>query len=153
MEKWTSPILAAVLFFGTVFGSMAHALPQGSPEDYRLKTKYECETNGIPVHSKTRFLNPHHEPTVRFTPMTGESPILTFGDKDTMLWPKKTPGSFEKTLRVMTKTNRNQYIIAQEIELGESQKTKTRLSLTVKDNPTSEPLAVNCKVEMEWVKR
>lgn len=151
MERNLRQFLAAGLIFGT---PLCMAAPLGTPQDYRLKTNYLCQTNGVVVRNSDRVVsrggNGFEE--IKFSAYPGRSQALTFGKREYMIWPRVTNGSFEKNLNVLVRDGKGKYRIVQEIGLGDAQKTKTNVALTVKQG-TDQEKPVTCKIEMEWVKK
>jgi hypothetical protein len=150
MERMLYPILSAGLFFVTF---QAWAMPAGNPEDYNLRTKYSCQANGVSIHSQNRLISKGESMNeVQFTAAAGKNQSLGLNNRQYMIWPRVTHGSFDKSLNVLVKDQSQKYRIAQEIGLGDSQKTKTSVGVTVKDRQGEEHL-VSCRVEMEWLKK
>lgn len=151
MRQIFRPILALGLFFGM---SVALAAPLGEPKDYELQTKYGCQANGVPVYNKDRVVSDGLGiDEVQFTARAGQNQALTFGaERDYMIWPRTAKGSFNKALNVLARDKSGHYQIVQEIDLGDSQKTKSIVNLTVKDEEGA-GRQVHCRIEMAWQKK
>lgn len=151
MERILSPILALGLFFGTL---TVQAAPAGSPQDYNLRTKYLCQTNGVVVrHQQATVSDGQDIDELNFVASPGRNQTLTFGGgREYMIWPRVANGTFTKSLNVLSKDTAGTYKIIQEVDLGSSQKTKSSISLTAKDQQ-GDDRPVSCKIEMEWVKK
>lgn len=152
MERLLSPFLTSGLIFGTL--TLAQAAPLGSPQDYVLQTKYFCQANGVVVRNKQKIVsNGHGIDQVQFVSNPGKNQALVFGDKrEYMIWPRVANGTFTKSLNILSRGNSGVYKVVQEVDMGESQKTKTSIGLSVKDGQ-GEARPVSCKIEMEWLKR
>jgi len=150
MERKLRPILATGLIFVTL---SAHASASESPNNFTLQTKYSCQANGIVVRNKDKVLGSGDQlDEVKFLALPGRNQTLTFGDRDYMIWPRAIQGTFGKSLNVLAKDGASGYKIVQEIDLGEAQKTKTSIGLTVKDHQGEEH-PVSCRVEIEWKRK
>jgi hypothetical protein len=151
MGRLQYSILSAGLIFGTF---VAQASPSGNPQDYKLRTKYSCQANGITVHSKNKLIsNGSTLREVKFTAPPGGSQALSLNNREYMIWPRAIGTSFGKSINVLARdADTQKYRIIQEIELSDSQKTKTSVGVTVKDRQGEERL-VSCQVEMEWLKK
>ena len=151
MERMLSQILALGLFFGTF---AVQAAPAGSPQDYNLRTKYDCQANGVVVRNKDLIVsNGQSLAEIQFTAKPGRNQALTFGaHREYMLWPRAANGTFTKSLNVLARDTSGVYKIMQEVEMGDSSKTKSNISLTTKD-AQGEERPVSCKVEMEWISK
>jgi len=151
MERFIRPILASGLILGTL---VAQAAPTGAAKDFALQTKYNCQANGVAIHNKQKVIsNGRGIDEVQFTAEAGRNQTLTFGeDREYMIWPRTAKGTFEKSLNVLSRDKSGTYKIVQEIDLGDAQKTKTNISVTVKDREGDER-PVSCRIEMTWIKR
>lgn len=151
MERFRCLILSAGLFLVTF---QAHAVPAGSPQDYNLRTKYTCHTNGVSVHSRNKLIsNGDVMQELQFTAPPGGSQALSLNNREYMIWPRVISGSFGKALNVLVRDGKTQkYRIIQEMELSDSMKTKTSINVTVKDSQGEERL-VACRVELEWLRK
>ncbi|WP_413288616.1 hypothetical protein [Bdellovibrio sp. HCB337] len=151
MERMLSPILALGLFFGTL---TVQAAPGGSPQDFNLRTKYSCQANGVVVrNNKTVVSNGQGIDEVDFMARAGGNQALTFGrNREHMIWPRTAKGTFNKTLNVLSRDSSGTYKLMQELDLGATQKTTTRISLVAKD-AQGDDRPVNCQIEMQWVKK
>jgi hypothetical protein len=150
MERKISPILSLGILF---FNLAAHAVPAGVPQDYNLRTSYSCQANGISVHNKEKVISSGETLNeVKFTAIPGGNQSLSFGEKDYIIWPRAVTGTFTKSLNLLVRDSAQKYRIMQEIDLGDSQKTKTNISMTVRDRQGDER-PVSCRVEVEWLKK
>lgn len=151
MERTLGQFLAMGLFLGT---QICNAAPLGSPQEYGLKTHYRCQTNGVVVRNSDKVVSRggSRVDEVKYSVAPGRDQRLIFGDREYMIWPRITNGTFEKNLNVLVRDESGKYKIAQEIDLGDAQKTTTNVSLTVKRG-TEQEQPVACKIEMEWVKK
>lgn len=151
MERLVSPILSLGLIFVTL---TAGAAPKGESQDYALRTTYVCQANGVLVQNKKQIVSDGHGvDEVEFVARAGRNQALTFGDdQEYMIWPRVANGTFDKSLNVLTREKSGVYKIIQEIDLGDSQKTKTNVSMNVK-GVQGDPRHVSCRVEMEWIKK
>lgn len=152
MERLFSPILALGLIFGTF--TTANAVPAGAPKDFALQTKYSCQANGIIIHNKQKLVsNGRTLDEVKYVASVGRNQALTFGsERQYMIWPRAANGTFNKSLNVLSRDKSGTYRIVQEIDMGDTAKTKTAVSLTVKDGEGDER-PVSCKIEMAWTKK
>lgn len=136
MERTLKQFLAFGLIFGT---HVSMAAPVGTPSEYDIQTSYRCQSNGVSVYNHTSA--------------PGRTQRIGFGQKEYMIWPRVSAGNFEKNINVLVKDEESgKYKIAQEIDLGDAQKTTTNVSMTLKRG-TEQEKPVTCKVEMEWVKK
>lgn len=151
MARLQSHFLSLALIFVT---GQSMATPLGAPEDYNLTTKYSCQVNGVSVHSQNKLVS-HGDPMqeVIFAAKPGANQALSLNDRQYMIWPRVTKGSFEKSLSILSKDTSQKYQIMQEIDLGNGQKTKTNVGVTVKDRKSGEERLVTCRVELEWLKK
>jgi len=151
MERIICPILATGLIFGTF---AAQAAPLGEPKDYALQTKYACQANGVVIHSQQKKLSDGQGiDEIQYVANVGRNQALTFGnEREYMIWPRAANGTFDKSLNVLSRDKSGVYKIMQEIDLGESQKTKTNVSVTVKDRD-GEERPISCRIEMSWIKK
>ncbi|HEY8272250.1 MAG TPA: hypothetical protein VIG33_15270 [Pseudobdellovibrionaceae bacterium] len=152
MERKLNSFLALGLIFGTF--SSTQAAPIGSPQDYILQTKYLCQANGIVVRNKQKLVsNGRGVDEVQFVANAGKNQALMFGGKsEYMILPQVTNGTFTKSLNVLSRDRSGTYKVVQEVDMGETQKTKTNIGLSVKDGQ-GEARPVSCRIEMEWLKR
>ena len=151
MARLQSQILSVVLIFAT---GQSMAAPAGSADDYNLTTKYSCQANGVSVHSQNKLISQGDSmQDVVFTAKPGANQALSLNGRQYMIWPRVTKGSFEKSLNILAKDSSQKYQIMQEIDLGNSQKTKTNIGVTVKDRKSGEEKLVSCRVELEWLKK
>lgn len=151
MERLMSPILA----FGLIFGTLAaHASPVGSPKDFSLQTKYLCQANGIVIHNKQKTVSDGRTlDEVKYVANAGKNQTLVFGsERQYMIWPRAANGTFGKSLNVLARDKSGTYKIVQEVDMGETQKTTTNISLSVKDRE-GDDRPVSCRVEMAWTKK
>lgn len=151
MERFCRPILAFSLIFGTLVTETA---PLGAPKDFSIQTQYSCRANGVVIQNKQKVLSDGTTlEEIQFVAKAGRNQALTFGnDQDYMIWPRTAKGTFEKTLNVLSRDKSGTYRIVQEVDMGETQKTKTSISLTVKDREGGDR-PVSCRIEMAWVKK
>lgn len=150
MERLKSPILSLVIFFGTFH---AQAMPAGQPQDYSIRTKYSCAAQGVTLRNKNALISDGTSiDDVVFTTVPGGIQSLSVGDGQYLIWPRVKAGSFEKSFNLLSRQSDEKYRIVQEVELGDSQKTKSNVSMTLKDRLGSERV-VFCRVEMEWIKK
>ena len=152
MARFQLQFLSAVLIFVT--SGAVVAAPAGNAEDYNLTTKYSCQANGVSVHSQNKLISQGDTmQEVVFTAKPGSNQALSLNGRQYMIWPRVTKGSFEKSLNILAKDTSQKYQIMQEIDLGNSQKTKTNVGVTVKDPKSGEEKLVSCRVELEWLKK
>lgn len=150
MERFKSPILSLVLFFGSF---QVQAMPAGQPQDYSIRTKYSCAANGVTLRNKNTLVSDGTTlEDIVFTTKPGGVQSLSIGDGQYLIWPRVKAGSFEKSVNLLSRHNDEKYRIVQEVELRDSQKTKSNLSMTLKDRLGIERV-VSCRVEMEWMKK
>jgi hypothetical protein len=151
MARFKYSILSAGLFFVTLG---AQAIPAGTPQDYNLKTTYSCQANGVSIHSQNKLISRGDSlREVVYTAAAGTNQALSLNGRQYMIWPRVSKGTFEKSLNVLAKDSGQKYQIMQEIDLGDSQKTKTNVGVTVRDQKSGEEKLVTCKVELEWLKK
>ncbi|MGZ3742942.1 MAG: hypothetical protein ACXWRE_08655 [Pseudobdellovibrionaceae bacterium] len=153
MERKLNSILTSGLIFGT-FVTSAQASPPGSPQDYALQTKYHCQANGVVVRNHQKLVsNGRGVEEVQFVANAGKNQALIFGgNREYMIWPRVANGTFSKSLNVLSRDSSGTYKLIQEVDMGENQKTKTSIGLSVKDGQ-GEIRPVSCRIEMEWLKR
>lgn len=151
MERLISPILSLGLIFGTF---AAQAAPSGSPKDFALQTKYTCQANGVVVHNKQKVVSSGQGiDEIQYVAGVGRNQTLTFGsEREYMIWPRAANGTFNKSLNVLARDKSGTYKIVQEIDMGDTQKTKTSVSLTAKDRE-GDDRPVSCRIEMAWTKK
>lgn len=151
MERLLRLISALSLIFVTL---AAEAAPLGSPRDFRMQTKYSCRANGVVIQNKQKVLSDGNTlEEIQFIAHTGRNQALTFGnDQEYMIWPRTAKGTFTKTLNVLSREKSGAYKIVQEVDMGKTQKTKTSISLTVKDGD-GDDRPVSCRIEMAWVRK
>lgn len=151
MERVLSPILAVGLILGTL---TVQAAPAGSPQNYALRTKYRCQANGILVRNKKAVVSSGQGiDEVSFEADPGDQQSLTFGrNREYMVWPRAASGSFRKSLNVLSRDSSGAYKIVQEVDMGDTQITKTNISFTAKDKQGDER-PISCRIDMEWVKK
>ncbi len=150
MERFMGPILSLVLFFGTLY---ARAVPAGQPQDYSIRTKYSCAAQGVTLRNNSALISDGTSvDDVVFTTLPGGTQSLSVGDGQYLIWPRVKPGSFEKSFNLLSRLSDEKYRIVQEVALGDSQKTKSNVSMTLKDRQGTERVAF-CRVEMEWMKK
>jgi hypothetical protein len=151
MERLLLQFLALGIIFVTL---SAYGTPVGTPQSYNLSTKYQCQANGVVIHSKQALVSAGQGiDEVKFVAKPGRNQALTFGaGREYMIWPRAANGTFTKSLNVLAKDSAGTYKIMQEVDMGDSLKTKSNISLTTKD-ARGEDRPVYCKVEMEWVKK
>jgi hypothetical protein len=155
MERNLRQILAFGASAGLIFVTdICMAAPVGMPQDYRLKTNYLCQTNGAVVRYNQQVVSNGGRGVqeFKFSAFPGRNQTLTFGNREYKIWPRVTGETFEKTLNVLARDEKGQFQIVQEIGLGNAQKTKTNVALTVKRG-TDDEKPVTCKIEMEWIKK
>jgi len=151
MARFKYSILSLGLIFVTA-GAMA--APAGVPQDYNLKTKYSCQANGVSIHSQNKLISRGDGiDDVVFVAQPGTNQALSLNGRQYMIWPRVSKGTFDKSLNVLAKDSAQKYQIMQEIDLGDSQKTKTNIGVTVKDPRSGEEKLVSCRVELEWLKK
>lgn len=150
MERAVGQFLAFGLIFVTI---NAHSAPAGISNEFRLQTKYSCQANGVVVRHQDRIISRGEGfGEVKFVAAAGRTQALTFGDhRDYMIWPRVNNRSFNKSLNVMVKEKSGNYKIIQEVDVGDAKKTRTMIGLTVREG--KEEFPVNCKMELEWVKK
>ena len=151
MERLYRPILAFSLIFGTL---AVEAAPAGAPKDFNIQTKYSCRANGVVIQNKQKVLSDGRGvEEIQFVATAGKNQGLTFGnDQEYMIWPRTAKGTFAKNLNILSRDKSGTYKIIQEVDMGETQKTKTSISLTVKDRE-GDDRPVSCRIEMAWVKK
>lgn len=151
MERLISPILSLGLIFGTF---AVQAAPTGAPKDFALQTKYTCQANGVVIHSKQKLIsNGQGVDEIQYVASVGRNQTLTFGsEREYMIWPRAANGTFNKSLNVLARDKSGTYRIVQEIDMGDTARTKTSVSLTAKDRE-GDDRPVSCRIEMAWTKK
>ncbi len=152
MERLISSILALGLIFGTF---SALAAPKGSPYDYALQTKYLCYANGVVVQNKQKIVsNGRALGEVSFVAHAGRNQTLTFrrGTGEYIIWPRVAHKGFGKSLNILSRKESGDFMIVQEIDMGDSQRTKTSINLSIKDEQ-EEARQISCRIELEWLKK
>jgi uncharacterized beta-barrel protein YwiB (DUF1934 family) len=149
MELSFRQFLAMAVIFCT---QSVLAAPKGEVKDFTVKTVYQCHTNGVVVRHGAKAISGPKSYDVKFVAQPGQNQSLTFGEREYKIWPQVTNSTFNKSISVFVRDDSGKFNIAQEIMLGDAQKTKTTIALTVKEG-TNQERPVTCGIEMEWVKK
>jgi hypothetical protein len=152
MGRKLNPIVALGLVFGIFMAAQANT--KGRAHGFALQTKYLCQANGVLVRHKQKLVSlGQGNDEIQFVANAGRDQALTFGvAREYMIWPQVAKGTLRKSLSVLSRDTSGKYKVIQEVDMGETQKTKTSISLSVKDGQ-GKMRPVSCRIEMAWVKK